>query len=627
MGAYHLPMMTLACLVLGWMATGQQAPVDAPQVGPDPAVAAQEEAARQEMTDARAEESAVLDRREVIASRVGALVAALEKGFVFGGELQSAEDCAALFAEDARALLKDDAQALSDRTASSFMVGGPGHPLAFERFGMGESSGSVGGWSIDDATGPEDAIDDLMLARQSVVRALGGPPSRATEVRVKGVSPVADEDGAFDVRLLLRHLRAPENSAAISITSVLRLRVMEEGDDLKIVLSDQRVDSRVQAAGPAETDGFVDVAGAVLTDSRAALLRPSISALRDLLDSGLGVGVLGHHGVAISDLDGNGIEDIYLPQPGGIPNQLWLRQADGTAQEVAGQMGLDFVDATTSAIFVDLDGDGDRDACMGFDGTLRVFLRDGDVYRQAASFNRGAITGLAAADVNGDGLVDVYACAYANPYNGTAFPVPYHDAANGQENTLLLNVTKEVNRLAFVDATVGSGLNVGAARFSFAATFEDYDGDGDMDLYVANDFGRNGLYLNSGVGQFTERAEDLGAMDIGAGMAASFADLDGDGPVDLYVANMASSAGRRVTGQEAFQARAASEERALFRRHAKGNTLLLGGKDGKFKESPLASDGRWAWGAIPIDLDGNGALDLFVPNGFITGSKGKAPDL
>ena len=67
--------------------------------------------------------------------------------------------------------------------------------------------------------------------------------------------------------------------------------------------------------------------------------------------------------------------------------------------------------------------------------------------------------------------------------------------------------------------------------------------------------------------------------------------------------------------------------RALYRRHAKGNTLYLGTADGTYRETDLATAGQWAWGSIPIDLDGNGRLDLFVPNGFVTGTDTKAPDL
>ncbi|QDV07505.1 FG-GAP repeat protein [Planctomycetes bacterium Poly30] len=586
--------------------------------------AATDEAGRAEATAARATESAELDRREAVASAVQAVVVKIESSFRTEEAGAFREAVAGWFSEDARAVIvPPDPETLESRRIKSFVAGAPGRPVAVERF-------SIGDFALDEATGMEDAIDDLLRDHAELQRALGGPTTRRAEVHTKEVTPVEGFDALFDVRLHLHHLRAPAGQSAISVSSVLRVRAALEGADgePRLVGYSLRIDSRVQSSGPADTEGFVDVSGSVLKDPRAALLRPSIPALRDLLDDGLGVGILGHHGVTVADLDGNGIEDIYLPQPGGIPNQLWLRQPDGSAIEAAALAGLDFTDATTSAIFCDLDGDGDRDACLGFDGTVRIFARVGDVYLEAASFERGAITGIAAADTNGDGLVDLYACAYANPYNGTAFPVPYHDASNGQDNIFLLNRTKEPDKLVFVDATVGSGLSQGAARFSFAATFEDYDEDGDTDLYVANDFGRNALYVNSGSGLFTERAEDLGAVDIGAGMAASFADFDGDGRVDLYVSNMASSAGRRITGQEVFQARAADEERSILKRHAKGNTLLLGKDGGRFEESSLATAARWAWGALPIDLDGNGALDIYVPNGFVTGyGAGKAPDL
>lgn len=611
--AVVLPGVCPALLFLGFVTTavGQEA-----LPGPS-------DAARSKLTEQRAAESAELDRRESVAASVQRLVQGVEEKFQTYGTLSPPDAYAPLFSVDARAVAGADDEErdrLESRRVSTFAAGAPGRPIAAERF-------SIGDFTLDDDTGPEDALDDLVHAYSEVRRALGGVPTRATEVHTKEVSVVDGSDQVFDVRLHLHYLRAPIGYSALSVGAVLRVRVTVETGEPELIAFCHRIDSKVQTAGPSDTEGFIDVSGSVLKSPRAALLRPSIPALRDLLDNGLGVGVLGHHGVAVADLDGNGIEDLYLPQPGGIPNQLWVRQSDGTAREVAAQVGLDFTDATTSAIFVDLDGDGDRDACMGFDGTVRIFVRVGDTYTQAASFDRGAITGLAAADTNGDGLVDLYACAYANPYNGTAFPVPYHDASNGQDNIFLLNLTKEADRLVFADATQGAGLSDGASRFSFAATFEDYDEDGDMDLYVANDFGRNSLYVNSGAGQFTQRAEDLGAVDIGAGMAASFADFNGDARVDLYVSNMASSAGRRITGQEVFQARADEEERSLLKRHAKGNTLYLGAEGDRFEESELASAARWAWGALPIDLDANGALDIYVPNGFVTGSSGKAPDL
>ena len=90
---------------------------------------------------------------------------------------------------------------------------------------------------------------------------------------------------------------------------------------------------------------------------------------------------------------------------------------------------------------------------------------------------------------------------------------------------------------------------------------------------------------------------------------------------------MESSAGRRITAQPSFQGDADEPTLSLFRRHAKGNSLFLRSPEGGFVDSGLATAGHWAWGGIPVDLDGNGWLDLFVPNGFVSAERPGAPDL
>jgi hypothetical protein len=70
-------------------------------------------------------------------------------------------------------------------------------------------------------------------------------------------------------------------------------------------------------------------------------------------------------------------------------------------------------------------------------------------------------------------------------------------------------------------------------RFSYAAAWDDYDQDGDFDLYVANDFGRNNLYRNDRTG-FEDVADELGVEDTGSGMSVSWGDVNGDGWMDLY---------------------------------------------------------------------------------------------
>ncbi|MEM9800595.1 MAG: VCBS repeat-containing protein [Planctomycetota bacterium] len=479
---------------------------------------------------------------------------------------------------------------------------------------------------LDETTGREDALDDVERLYADLAAALGGRPTRAAEIKAKRVVPATDASaGTFDLRFRVRHVREGEDET-IAAKSYWNVRVEESGDVLRIVGWAGRIVDVARLEGDRSEGGFVDVARSVFGGDRARWLAPSIMELRDTLDVDVGVGILGHHGVAVADVNGDGIEDVYLCQPGGIPNQLWLRRPDGSAVEVAASGGLDLVDATTSALFVDLDGDDDRDVVLGLGGGVLILARTDAGYREAARIDRIGITGLAAADVDGDRRIDVYACAYANPYDGSTFPVPYHDAENGQANLFLSNVTEAADELRFVDATEAAGLDDAGGRFSFAATFEDFDDDGDIDLYVANDFGRNALYVNDGSGVFANRAAELGVEDVAAGMGAAFADVDGDCLADLYVSNMESSAGRRVTGQEVFRRDVDESTRALLRRHAKGNTLYLGAGGGPFRETDEASAGQWAWGSIPIDLDADGRLDLFVPNGFVTGT-GKAPDL
>ena len=102
---------------------------------------------------------------------------------------------------------------------------------------------------------------------------------------------------------------------------------------------------------------------------------------------------------------------------------------------------------------------------------------------------------LAAADFDADGDLDVYVCCYSKRAAAVeqrflARPIPYHDANNGSRNMLLRND----RQWRFRDATKAVGLDENNHRFSFAAAWEDFDGDGDLDLYVANDFGRKNLY-------------------------------------------------------------------------------------------------------------------------------------
>ncbi len=356
-------------------------------------------------------------------------------------------------------------------------------------------------------------------------------------------------------------------------------------------------------------------------ESFESQLAPSLEHWAGRIERGLGMTLIGHEGIALGDVDGDGLDDLYVCQPGGLPNRLYLRQPDGTLSDVSEAAGVDFLDASRGALFLDLDNDGDQDLVFDADPLLVVLENIGEVrFRERARLEVASTTSIAAADYDRDGDLDLYCCGYILPDHSDTSPVPYHDANNGRPNTLLRNDIDAPN-WAFSDVTAAVGLDHNNRRFSIAASWEDFDQDGDADLYVANDFGRNNLYVNTD-GRFRDMAFEAGVEDMAAGMGVTWGDYDRDGHLDLYVSNMFSSAGERVTYQRRFLEGVEDETLAGFRRHARGNSLFRNLGNGTFEDTSEHAGvtmGRWAWGAVFSDLDNDGWRDLFVPNGFVTG--------
>ena len=328
------------------------------------------------------------------------------------------------------------------------------------------------------------------------------------------------------------------------------------------------------------------------------------------------------NGLAVGDANGDGLDDVYCCQGPGLPNRLWLQNADGTTNDHAAAAGVDWLDQTSSALFLDLDNDGDQDLAIATTGGLLIMENNG-----AAQFELCAQLGaqrvdfqaLTSCDYDNDGDLDLFACVYRPTRGSRRGDFVFHNATTGGSNLLFRNDIG-AGQWNFHDATAESGLDDGATRYSLAAAWEDYDDDGDQDLYVANDYGRNYLYQNQ-QGRFRDVTELAGLSDTGFGMSVSWGDFNRDGRVDLYIGNMFSSAGSRITRQSAFQHNASPEQRAIYQRMAKGNTLFAQQADGTFRDvtDEAAVDmGRWAWSSVFADLNNDGWEDLVVANGYIT---------
>jgi tetratricopeptide (TPR) repeat protein len=383
---------------------------------------------------------------------------------------------------------------------------------------------------------------------------------------------------------------------------------------------------------------YVDIAAAALggNASYSSQLLHGTDYWRTVLDGACGIDIYGHNGVSIGDIDGDGFDDLYVCQPGGLPNRLYRNRGDGTFDDITQASGVGVIENTACALFVDVDNDGRQDLIVVQATGPMLFLNQGGgkFRQQADAFQfatppQGTFTGTAVADYDRDGWLDIYFCLYVY-YQGTdqyKYPSPYYDAENGPPNFMMRN-----NRDGtFRDVTAETGLNQNNTRYSFCCGWSDFNHDGWPDLYVVNDFGRKNLYRNNGNGTFTDSAPQAGVEDVGAGMSVCWFDYDNDGAEDLYVADMWTAAGERISMQDIFKKDAPEETRALYHKHAMGNSLFRnmprnGGDasafSGAFKDTTRAAGvgiGRWAWSSDAWDFDHDGFPDLYIANGMVSG--------
>ena len=497
------------------------------------------------------------------------------------------------------------------------------------------SDGVVEVWRSTDS---EVAATNVHLGATAVTAAL-------TELRF-GFGPAAEIETEFEIVGVRARADTWETIQHVSISAFhpsgtveyhgsWQIRWQEPGQELPRIssitlLASEEARSKASSGGAPQATSrrrwFSDATASVLGHNPSYWQQLEIGTSQWLrsIETSLGTDFIGHAGVSVGDVNGDLLDDVYVAQGGGLPNRLYLHQPDGTATDHSSASGADWLDRTLSALIVDLDNDGDQDLVVATEPALLLMSNDGSGhFRLRAALDQiRLVYSLAAADFDADGDLDLYAARYSPLRRGldhVPYPIPYNDANNGADNRLLRND----GDFEFVDATAANGLTQNNSRWSFAAAWEDYDNDGDPDLYVANDFGRNNLYRNQG-GQFRDVAAEAGVEDAASGMSVSWGDADRDGWMDLYVGNMFSSAGQRITFQRNFRPELPAADRARLQRLARGNSLFSNRGDGTFRddsERAGVTDGRWAWSSSFVDLNNDGWQDLVVANGFLT-----APD-
>jgi hypothetical protein len=327
-------------------------------------------------------------------------------------------------------------------------------------------------------------------------------------------------------------------------------------------------------------------------------------------------------GAAAGDLDNDGFVDLFVT--GATGNQLYLNDGHGKFKDVAAEVSAKLtLSAGSQPLIVDYDNDGDKDIFISAVGPQILLdnrlVPDGklgfvDVSLEAHVDVSAVGFSAVAGDVNGDGYPDIYVASY-NRY-GLIQPDSWYRATNGTPNLLFVNQKNG----SFREEAAKWGVD--DHRWSYAAAFADVNGDGRQDLYVANDFGEKAMFINRG-DRFVDEAKERGVLDPGNGMGAAFGDFNNDGLLDVHATNMSSTAGNRILAR-LFPLSSAKDN--VLIKLAAGNDLFENTGDGHFRDvtSEVGGlSGGWAWGGGFIDFDNDGWEDLFTPNGFISGKSMK----
>ena len=305
-------------------------------------------------------------------------------------------------------------------------------------------------------------------------------------------------------------------------------------------------------------------------------------------------------GVAAGDLDGDGWSDLVFCGGQGCRG---FRNAGGTFEDVTDRLGIQRPGEARMPILADLDNDGWTDLFVTYArDPSRLFRNLGngsfeEVTAASGLATEGDIAGPAIAfDADGDGLLDVYIGNFGDYLRGNS-PF-FDDSRNAQPDRLFRNL----GGMRFRDVSVEAGVR--NAGWTQAVSHADLDRDGDQDVYLANDFGRDDLLLNEGGGRFRAVGADAGADDPGHGMNVAFAQLNADDRPDIYVSNIWrwSLPQRKVLETNTLLLSKPAAEGVAFERFE--------------HPSLLEHDTGWAWAALFFDADNDGDEDLYMVNGY-----------
>jgi hypothetical protein len=323
-----------------------------------------------------------------------------------------------------------------------------------------------------------------------------------------------------------------------------------------------------------------------------------------------------------ADVDGDELIDLYfMTQVGG--NELWKNLGDGTFRNITAEAGVAVADRISVAGgFADLDNDGDPDL---FVTTVRhgnlYFRNDGngrftDATEEMGLGYLGHSSGAVFFDYDLDGDLDLFLANVGSYTIEEQGPGPYwigrEDAFQGHKfpERTERSILYRNDGGPMVDVSEATGLV--DPGWSGDATFTDLNGDRYPDLYVLNMQGEDRYWENQGGERFVDRTAELFPRTPWGAMGVKFYDFDGDGDMDLYITDMHSDMIEHIGPEREFlKARIPQDDPTRF---VAGNAFYENLGDGSFREvsDEIGVENYWPWGVSVDDLNADGYDDLFV---------------
>ncbi len=322
--------------------------------------------------------------------------------------------------------------------------------------------------------------------------------------------------------------------------------------------------------------------------------------------------------VSIVDFNRDGWNDIYVTNSRyGTKNALYRNEGDGTFRDVAETVGVANVNqpgtgVSMGAVWGDYDNDGYEDLFLYKWGKPELFHNNGVTgftrVTEQSEFPEWVNSNTAIwLDYNSDGYLDIFLGGYYpakfdlwNLSTTRIMPESFEYAQNGGRNYLFENQGDGT----FRDVSDQAGLT--STRWTLAAGAADFQRDGYPGLFLANDFGVDEFYSNEKGKRFREVGIEMKTgFTPKSGMNVAFGDIANQGLFSIYVTNITEE-GVLMQGNNLWMPRQ-SRDRITYTNLARQMGVELGG---------------WSYGAQFGDLNNDGAVDLYVANGFISARKG-----